>query len=269
MAVRWFRCLLLGSLCLSGVLAVQGADVYREEFVGALNGWTNAPGPLVRASNNAVRITFTALPPPAPPLPTPAIIFSGPDASGGAFTGDYHAAGISLLGFKIRALTMTNAAPTLRWASGTNVFIRAFSSSIAQTGVWYNYSTSLKDVSDAEWAQEQQPFLDRGHFDICLTNVTEVRIVLNNPSALSSSIFEIDAIYTDQVPAAEAVHSSGPDVEIVWSPLQTDLVYEVEAVVSVDGTWESIASLTPTGRTHTSSIPLSTNSGPQFYRLKN
>ena len=255
--------------CMTAVSFVApAASVHREEFVGGANGWTNSAGSaaVVRYTNDLVRVTFTVGP---MPNPLPLLLLAGTNASGGAFSGDFHAAGISLLGFTIRAMKLTSDAPTLQWASGTSVFIRAFSSPIAQTGVWYNYSTSLKDVSDAEWAQEAQPFLDRDHFDTCLTNVTEVRIVLNNPSAQSSSIFEIDAIYTDQVPAAEAVRLSGSDVEIVWSPLQTDLVYAVEAVASVAGAWAPIASLTPTGRTYTSSIPLSTNSEPQFYRLKN
>ncbi len=251
------------------VSAVHGADVYREDFVGGTNGWACLAGPLLQHTNEMLRVTFVVPPPPAPPIPTPATLYSGAAASGGAFTGSYQQAGISLLGFRIRALTLTNSAPVLRWASGTNMFIRAFGDGIAQTGAWYNYATSLKDVSETEWSQEGQATLDREHFAACLTNVTEVRIVINNPSAMFSSQFELDAIYADQLPTAESAHIAGTDAVIVWSPLQTDLTYTVQDADMESGTWALVVALNPTARTHSIAIPLGTNAGPRSYRLKN
>ncbi len=250
---------------------VLGAQVYREEFVGGASGWTNDPGATggsVTPISNLLRINF---PPAGMPMLGSLAISTTNNTSGGAFTGDYAAAQISLMGFRIRSLTHPNVFPRLEWDSGsTTTFRRAFSSGIAQTGVWYEFSTSLKDISDAEWAQTGATgLLNRAYFAACLQTVTAVRVVIPRPHATAASSFELDAVYLDRIPEATSLSASTSSVEVIWAPLQTGLVYAVETAMLLDGPWTSAAALTATGRTQSSVTAWGTNASPVFFRLKN
>ena len=109
---------------------------------------------------------------------------------------------------------------------------------------------------------------DASVFQQTLQNVQRLDVSVS-VGPTNAHVTEIGAVYLSQVPAATLIASAPGNTQITWSPLQTDVTYNVEAATSVDGVWSPTNTFSPTGTTHTVGLNADTNGPAQiFFRLR-
>ena len=243
--------LLLGSL--AGALPAGAAAFVTEPFTAGLSGWTNHldPTPWV-ASTQAVRASFGAS-----VLPQNASLEAGAGASGGAFVGDYLAAGVTAVGFHFLAEDALPSVLKLELTAGTNVFFQDLRPRMLAVGVWNRFLVSLAAGDAGRWVGGPASELVNG-----LTNVSRVAIRVTTSGA-GARAFRLDDVFLDRLPFLRPVD----ETSVLVDGLRTGFVYGVERADALGGVWTNVASFAATNRTET--LVVTNPSATLFLRLAN
>ena len=171
--------MLLGML---GVLGpVQGAQIFTETFTGGGNGW-RSNDVTVAFVTNWVRMRFVS----GPFDPSGSTLIASNEASGGAFVGNYHTAGVKALSFTAVSTGRVPSAAVVHLQSGSNSVFRNVVSQFCVTGKVMKTVVSLESAAAGGWF-EPSP----GMFSSVLSNVTEVRLQVV-PNSIITTVHVID-----------------------------------------------------------------------------
>lgn len=238
---------------LAGAPPAPAAALVTEAFTAGLGGWTNHldPTPWV-AATQAVRASFGAS-----VLPQHASLEAGAGASGGAFAGDYRAAGVEAIGFSFLAEDALPSVLKLELTAGTNVFFQDLRPRMLAVGAWNRFLVSLADRDTDGWAGGPA-----GELATSLTNVLRVAIRVTTSGAGARS-FRLDDVFLDRLPFLRLTN----DAAVVADALRTGFVYRVASADALGGGWTDVESFMATNRAETRTI---TNlPAARFLRLGN
>lgn len=239
---------------------IEAASITTETFSAGANGWVGSLS-LGNGSwsytSNAAQITFNNTEPIS--IPDIGTLSNQHGATTGLYSGDYTAAGITIIGFKFFAETELPSGITLFLGGSSNLYLRLFD--IAQAGVWYTLSASLVNPELEGWVSLKGSL---SNFDATLADVQYVGINVARSGVLKQR-FVIDDIFLDRQPVAIEEISSGSSV-IVWGSLRIDEPYVVEASTDlVQSPWSIVDVFTATGATYRSEFP--TTNRTLFFRM--
>ncbi len=218
--------LMLGLAWVSG--RAWGAEIHTEAFAGGAGGWTASGSLQVAAVDEGLRGSFAAQ---GFPVPESGSFVANPTASGGAFAGDYAAAGIQLVGFSFMARDVLPSAALVRWTGPSASFFRSFAGHVTRTGVWYRLAFPLKEEYAGRWIGGGAEAFAAG-----LADVRSLEIQLTR-TGVASQRYEVDDVFVDRLPTgACAVGTNG--AQVLCSALRTNTAYVVEAAGAPDRAWE-------------------------------
>ena len=249
--------LFLASFACTGLLA-PAAEIHLESFAADSAGWTNSGALTVGATNGFLLGRFAAQTIPAPG--TGAFVATN-GSSGGAFVGDYPAAGIQLIGFAFMAQDVLPSSAILRWHGPTSSYFRSFAASILQTGVWYRLAFPMESRAAGRWqgGGEELFALDRA-------DVKSVEIQVSR-SGTTAQRYGVDDVFVDVLPTG-SIGPAASDVHLFWTALQAGTVYAVETAAQPGGPWTETARLAATDRVQEWSDPDASAASNRLYRLR-
>lgn len=231
----------------------RGAAQGTESFTAGLSGWTNNVDPTPwAAATQAVRAVFGSS-----VLPQNASLEAGAGASGGAFVGDFRAAGVEAIGFSFLAEDVQPSVLKLELTGGTNVFFQDLRPRMSAVGAWNRFLVSLADRDADRWAGAPASELARA-----LTNVVRVAIRVTTSGATTRA-FRLDDVFLDRLPFLRPVN----ETMVMAEALRTGFVYRIETADVMDGAWTNLPSFVATNRTETRAV--SSNPASLFLRLRN
>ena len=231
---------ILLALSLAGAPPAHAAAHVTEAFVASLSGWTNNLDPTSWvAATQAVRASFGAS-----VLPQTASLEAGAGASGGAFVGDYHAAGIEAIGFSFLAEDAQPSVLKLELTAGTNVFFQDLRPYMIAVGAWNRLLVSLAEGDADRWVGAPASELAAS-----LTNVLRVAIRVTTSGA-GPRAFRLDDVFLDRLPFLRPAN----DTNVIADALRTGFVYRIEAADALGGAWTNVGSFAATNRTETRSV---------------
>lgn len=256
-------------------LSVHAAQITNESFTAGSNGWVGLVGGL----NPSAEWQFTGqvarleiFEGPAE-FSTTATLKDSPSASGGAFTGNYDAASVALIGFRILSdnpnidtnLPLSNVDTVLlSWLGGTSRYFRAFSIPQSETGLWHNFAVSLDSYELGGWTVASG---SKSNFPVARQSVSNLIFSFSRRGALAQT-YLVDDIFIDRLPAATAMEAGGSTGLVTWSYLRSNTAYRVErADQSTNLVWSTLETLTATGTTHVSSDPALDTNLFRVYRM--
>lgn len=247
--------LALGAL-LMRLSPASGAEARIETFTGSMNGWTNSGAPAWLAVSNRAQATFSASPSPqTSTLLTTGALFSA------AFTGDYTAAGIALIGFKFRAEQVLPSVLTLRWTRESNGYFRNLQAEILSTGQWYQFHFLMTGKEAGGWDGDPESL-----FTNVLGGVDTLAIAVTKPATVAASTFMVDDVFIDLLPAATLVTPrTGATIRVRWDHLLTNIAYDVETCTQLTGAWSTVGTLDATNRQQ--EVDLDSTDAGRFWRL--
>lgn len=214
------------SLMLLTGAAALAASPRLEAFDAGLNGWTNVAAPTWRGTNGYAQVTFSATP--VPQIST--LLATGALASS-SFIGDYNAADIGLISFRIQALNVLPSGLTLRWMRGTNGYFQNLQNAIQATGLWYTLNCSLADKETGAWSGDEAAV-----FPFVLEAVDSVSLSILTPAILSTATFRVDDIQIDHLHRGRTIQTTN-GLDLLWENLQSNLTYRLEQCSTVDQSW--------------------------------
>ncbi len=251
----------LSALVLHAVtFSLYGAARTNETFDSGANGWVGTTSFLTgnwAFSGGEAKISFADIGMFA--FPDFGLLSNSPSATSGSFTGNYDAAGANVIGFSFYAADILPGGGSnvvLRWRGSTSVFQKAFT--VAQTGVWYNFSMPLSDAARFEWDLFVGSYDD---FPAARQAVSSVNIrVFRNGSAAHS--FAIGEIYLSNEPESVTFAITGSNALVGAGGLLTGEAYDIESASEVSGTWSYAQSFVAT---NSQQIIQVTNTGDRLY----
>ena len=238
----------VGAVWVAALLWVVTADVraaaaYSESFGTSASGWTNEGSwGAFGATNGHLQGRFSAIAGPPTPQP-PGRFIATNTAAGGAFTGNYDAAGLVLLGFSIYAADVLPADLLVRWYGGDGFayFRSGLATNLLTTGVWHTLVFSLQDKAAGGWVGSSAT-----NFATARQSVTRIDIqVERNGSAVQT--FAVDNIFVDARPAVATDPANA--FRLMITPLQSNAAYHVQVAAALtSGAWSNVDLLVATNR---------------------
>lgn len=232
------------------------ATVHTETFAGGLAGWTNAGAMPLAISNQALRGRFAAQ---GIPVPETGTFVATNTSSGGAFTGDYNAAEIQLIGFSFMAQNTVPSTALLRWLGPTSSYFQSFGSHVVATGVWYKMAFSLAAGAAGQWSGGAAD-----EFADALADVRGLEIHVTRAGMDAQNYF-IDDVFLDALPVGNPNTTDGK--QVAWSQLRSNVVYVVESAETAAGPWEYLDEFMAVGRSLVWQDGTSSNINRRVYRL--
>lgn len=243
-------------LVLAGAsLCARGAGVHTETFSSGRMGWTNTGTWVTAGTNNALRGQFGSQSIPSPESGSWAATNT---SSGGAFVGDYDAAGIRLVGFSFMAQDVLPSSALIRWHGPSGSFFRSFLPYVTATGAWCRVAFSLADKAAGGWVGGTEEAFQTG-----LTNVQWVEIQVTRAGTAAQRYF-LDEVFLDGLPEGTRIRFG----EVSWTPLRTNVAYGVEVAEDPGGAWTEADSFSATNREQVWLDAEATNEERRVYRLK-
>ncbi len=233
------------------------AAAHTETFASDVAGWTNAGSLQLGVTNQTLRGLFAAQ---GVPIPESGSFVATNLSSSGAFTGDYDAAGIRLIGFSFMAQNTLPSAALLRWQGPTSSFFRSFAATVATTGVWYHFAFTLANKDAGKWAGGST-----AAFDESLRAVQGLEIQLTR-AGMAAQRYYVDDVFVDALPWG-SVGTASPTggMPVVWSSLRTNVAYVVQAADQPSSSWHDAGTFVAT--TSTQSWLDFTATNRRVYRL--
>ena len=244
----WMMFLVLACPC------AWAAAAHTETFASSVAGWTNAGSLQLGVTNQTLRGFFAAQ---GVPMPETGSYVATNTSSSGAFTGDYDAAGIRLIGFSFMAQDVLPSAALLRWQTSTSSFFRSFASHVATTGVWYRLAFSLTSKEAGNWVGGSSPAFNEG-----LQAVKGLEIQLTR-AGMAAQRYYVDDVFVDSLPLGMVDSTGG--MQVRWSSLRTNVAYVVEAADDPRAQWDAIDGFVATETTQL--WPDLTATNRRVYRL--
>lgn len=264
MASLQTRCLIpVVALILLGGPArmADAASLFTETFSSSLSGWTNAGSIAWQWNTNGyARVAF-----PATPIFQESILAGGASASSGAFTGDYKAADVAVIGFDFYAEDSEPNVLTLFLLSGTNSMSVALANRITETGAVHRLAVSLRDRASGPWLG---PATD-AQFDEWLASITAVRIRVT-PKTNEAEAYRLDTLFLDRAPDTIALEIDSDGLpEMEWTHLRTNWTYRIEANTNlISGSWATLSTFSATEQSALFTDQDATNHPFRAYRLR-
>lgn len=194
------------------------------------------------------------------PFPDTAVLSNQPSAASAAFTGNYDAVGIELIGFRFRAPTHLPSDVVLSWGGSTSVFQRSFP--VAQTGVWYTFAASLASAALGGWTNASGSLTD---FETARQQVKFVAIRISRAGSTERR-YQIDDVFLDRLPVGGGFSVGASDLSLQWSSLRSGMTYRVEGTTNLLATpWSALDTFAASNATQQTTVP-GTNA-IQFLRL--
>ena len=240
--------------------SVRGASPFTETFTTNLAGWTNGGTRLWSSSNNTAIVTL----PVAAGPPETAILKTTPLASGGAFTGDYVSAGITLLGFAFKAETYLPGLLSVQWKGDTNSVFLDAKSAILATGVWYYLAFSLGSAAEGGWVSG----VGEDTFVSMQTNVNSISVQVEGQSLTTTARYRLDDFFIDRGHLAGRLQPTTNGYgEVTWNYIRSNYTYRLEYADALGGSWTTASVVTATSTTLVSTVSL-TNVASRCFRLQ-
>lgn len=256
------RAAILSSLMAIGIAGpstfAQAAFVHEETFAGGQSGWTNSGSLTTGATNGLLRGRFAAQ---TIPTPGTGAFVAANGSSAGAFIGDYHAAGIHLVGFSFMAQDVLPSAALLRWQGPTSSYFRSFAAYVVATGVWYRLAFSLESKEAGGWTGGGEEA-----FRADLADVQRIEIQLSR-SGMAAQRFQIDDVFVDELPAG-LIAPAADGVHILWSALQPGATYAVDVAGQPTKPWIETGLFAATNRVQEWIDPDADSAEGRIYRLR-
>lgn len=243
-------------------LSVRAAQMHSESFGTSAAGWTNdGQWAAFGATNGHLQGRFNAIL--GPPTPQSGKFIATNTASGGAFIGDYDAAGLVLMGFSIYAADVLPSAVLLRWHGGDGFayFRGGLATNLITTGVWYSLVFSLQDKAAGGWVGSSAT-----NFAAARQAVTRIELQIDRNGATAQH-YAVDNFFVDAVPSVTAFSAGALPPHLAIAPLQTNATYHIDASVTPTGAWTSAELLVATNRTMTWPIPDPGAFTTRFFRI--
>ena len=232
------------------------AAVYTETYSDGLAGWTNVGSVQLTTTNHALRERFAAQ---SIPVPETGSFVATNTSSAGAFTGDYVAAGVQLIGFSFMAKEVLPSSALVRWIGPTSSYFQSFSSYVVATGIWYKMAFSLANGAAGQWSGGAV----EGYAD-ALLDVRGLEIQVTR-AGMGAQSYYIDDVFTDALPVGSPNAADGK--QVAWSQLRSNVVYVVESAETAVGPWEFLDDFIATGRSQIWQDEASSNITRRVYRL--
>lgn len=240
--------------------SVQAADRYTETFS------TNGAAPASSLSLGAGSWSFTggvALAKFANSLPLSIPDIATLRPSNGAFTGDYVAAGVGVLGFKFRSAVALPSSVYVELKSGTAVFQRVIP--VTSVGTWESFMISLSSLEEGGWTVLEGRAAD---FQAALHEVTSLEIKVQRSGATARE-YALDDLYVDGLPQATGrTLTEGRNLTMAWDALQLGALYTMQQSPSLSGPWKDADTVTATSRLQQFTIPADDSAPQGFFRLR-
>lgn len=248
----------IGLTALLAAFALRAATPQTEPFTADLGGWTNgvAANPW-RGTNQYLRLTF----PGGLPQVLTATLEAGTNASAGAFSGDYSAAGVEAIGLSFFSENVKPSELKIELASGTNTVQQELGGRLSGTGAWNHFICPLIGPDASRWIGLLGVPLAQ-----VVTNVTRVTVRVVNVASMSAQNYRLDDIFLARLPAANSLAFTGTNTALVgWTNLRTNFVYRMEIADALTNNWTALANFTATN--DTLQLPHTNAVSPFFYRL--
>ena len=252
---------LLNAMAVAWSLAIsaQAADHYTETFSAA------GAAPSSSLSLGAGSWTFTGGVAQAKfanslPISIPDIATLRP--SNAAFTGNYVAAGIGVIGFKFRSAVELPSSVYVELKGGTSVFQRVIP--VKSVGAWESFMISLSSLDAGNWTVLDGRADD---FPEALRDVRSVEIKVQRSGATARE-YAIDDFYVDGLPGASGGLASPGALNVSWGSLRAGEAYMVQKSEHLEGPWSDTASAVVTGSVYDFSLPQDGGADQLFYRLR-
>lgn len=180
-----------------------------------------------------------------------------------AFTGDYVAAGIGVLGFKFRSAVALPSSVFVELKSGSAIYQRVVP--VTGVGTWESFMISLASLEEGGWTVLEGQAAD---FPAALRAVTSLEIKIQRSGATARE-YALDDLYVDGLPeAAGGASTEGSNLIMAWDALQLGAPYTMQQSASLSGPWKDADTVTATSRLQHFVIPTGGVSSPAFFRLR-
>lgn len=258
----------LGAWVAVALLAVaapsaRAAQAYSESFGTSSAGWTNSgQWGAFGATNGYLRGRFDAIG--GPPSPQTGRFIATNAASGGAFVGDYGAAGVEQIGFSILAADALPSDLLLRWYGGDGFayFHGGLAAFITATGVWHTFVFSLRDKAEGGWVGSSAT-----NFAAARQAVTWLEIAITR-NGVTAQHYAVDNVFIDAAPSVAPLNTGVAPPQLVLAPLQTGATYRIQATESLaGGTWTNLDLIVATNRWMEWPVTDPTGSVTRFFRV--
>ena len=263
MEARILRAATLAILVLLPAVSSRAAVATTEQFTAGANGWDGASdlgSGIWIFTGSVARLNYVDIGP--MPFPDPARMTNTPTASGGAFTGDYDAAGIGLFGFKYFAEASSAGNLSVSWSGSSSTYFRILTTT--PTGVWTSVSFSLASFQGGGWSLFNGSVSDFANARKSVSNII-IRFQRAGPGEHN---YYIDDLFIEWLPKASSLGVSGSNNLVTWDFVRSNRTYRVEGSTNLlTGTWDLIESITPTGATHVTVDPGVSTNAARFYRM--
>ena len=212
------------------LIPARAAQLNTESFSAGRAGWTNEGNWTVQATNQYLRGSFPAQ---GIPLPESASWRAGDTASGGAFTGDYVAAGAEMIGFSFFAEQVLPSELQIRLVGVSNTFFRSVVAQLIATGLWHHIDLSLESAAEGGWTGgDEQAFAD------IRRDVRHVSIQVFRSGAVLQR-YRLDDVYLGAKPAMDDLVMSGDDIAGDWVHVRPGRAYRMESAIDPRAAWSA------------------------------
>lgn len=253
---------------LGAVLALLAAVPHRlpaaqlgtEPFAAGANGWSAISNfATVVYADGAALISFQAQ---GFPNPEDGALAASNSASSGSFTGNYAAAGISLLAFEVMATGAVPSDLAVELAGPAGYVRRSFEDSIGRTGAWYAVAASLLSAAAGGWNEAPA-----GCFSAVLADVRHLQISAAR-NGLSAQLVRIDNVHLGvNHRALDFPPPVADEGALSWGDLRVGQLYTLQTAAEPGGVWSDVVGFAATGAIHTVSLPTLTNAPWACFRL--
>ena len=239
--------------------ALDAAQPYREVFASAQaaagSGLSLGAGAWTFTGETA-RVTFASTQPYA--IPDVATLrLSAP-----AFTGDYQAAGIGVMGFRFRCEQAAPSSLHLELTAGGSVFQRIIP--VTSVGVWNECMVSLSGAEAGGWSAKKG---DLAGFAEALKQVQSVTLKFSRSGAAARD-YVVDDFYVDVLPDGAQGSLETDKIRLVWDAVQVGLPYVMQESSHPAGPWQDTTVLSATNRLLQVEVPMNAPGTLRFFRLR-
>jgi hypothetical protein len=167
-------------------------------------------------------------------------------SSGGAFVGDYTAVEVELVGFELYVGSVLPNGVAIQLFNDSQSILGHLTERVTRTQSWHYLALPVTPGSGAFWTGH-----NGGSLATVLTNVTELRIILESPGGDTHS-HQISNVFLGQLPWASGMTATGGVAQVEWQELRPNWTYQLQATTNLlnSADWVPIATQQVFGTSH-------------------
>jgi hypothetical protein len=184
-------------------------------------------------------------------------------SSGGAFVGDYTAAEVELVGFELYVGSVLPNGVAIQLFNDSQSILGHLTDRVTRTQSWHYLALPVTPGSGAFWTGH-----NGGSLATVLTNVTELRIILESPGVEPHS-HQISNVFLGQLPWASNLTATGGVAQVEWQELRPNWTYQLQATTNLlnSADWLPIATQQVFGTSHSFTDDNVSDNPLRIYRL--